>query len=162
MNIALRLTLSIALAWATVLPASAQVFKCSQPDGRIAYQDGACSGRPDKQPLDLDVHQPSLAEQDAAEKRALDEARFVREVESGREYSRRLAQIESDARKRAEERQDERCAEYQRRAEYLESRAYTWYTRRYYRLDMGEARGLRDRYFTECVGRRKPLHTLRQ
>lgn len=150
MNIKRAALLAIGLITA-YSSAPAQVYKCPQPDGRASYQDAPCVGQPSKQ-VRVETGAPSVVDQAAAERRAQDERRRLAEIESEREYNKRLAQVERDEATKAAQKRARKCAEYVNRAAYLEERSTTWYTEKFKNQDLAEARYIRNQHFSECGG----------
>ena len=168
MNALLRTLALTTLAWAVPLPAAGEVFKCVLADGKVIYQDSPCAGTHSPRPLHIEADRPSVWDELDAEERAAAERQRLRQLEEAREEQERDAEIEQEARRNREAREPPepslgaRCADYIKRVEQLEKplvpqqQKYEIELRR--RGDDAQsrrvkARALRDKYFTECLGR---------
>lgn len=140
----------VATIFTIVAPATAaQVFKCVPGNGQASYQAFPCENAGTR--IDLHAREPAPEEQVAARTRAGAEQRFVNEIESAREATRRSARAEQKQRDEERQAHAARCASYQERAQRADSDARMHVRRNRYKRDHElRARTLRDRHFTEC------------
>ena len=139
--------LMAALSW----PAAAQVYKCKQADGSVAYQQAPCKGS--GVPVDLKVHKPSAESVAEAEHRAMNEVVEAAELRAQQNEEWRRIRAKQAANEQARAQRKAECQKMLSDADKAERESGYWYSPGLAQRDYDRSRALRDKHFTECFSR---------